>query len=49
MDDKYVTRTEYNHLKIQYEDIINKLNLLTKQNLEPVMEKGGNKDGESDI
>lgn len=47
LDDKYVTRTEYNGLKLQYEDIINKIDLLTKQNHEPVI--GGNKNGESDI
>ena len=47
LDAKYVTRTEYNNLKLQYEDIINKLETLTKQ--KPTLEKGGNEDAKSDI
>ena len=40
LDNKYVTRTEYDALKQQYEDIIQKLTALSSINAKPAKSKG---------
>lgn len=42
LDNKYVTRTEYDDLKQQYEDIIQKLTALSNINTKPAKSKGVN-------